>query len=162
MYDMQKKVLGHSYMDWAWVVGGGVLAGMLGKMIGIKGVGLSVMGSITGYSLRGWKNGVGVKAKIIDLRQQAMLAAQGAIPITGASSDTFIVPDPNLAPAPGSEGALAGYGMPLVGGQMGGYGRFHDPIQDGGYVSPNIVQHGNVTREVWQPGVVNQTPLRTR
>ncbi len=156
--DMQKKVLGHSYSDWAWVVGGGVVAGILGKMVGIKGMGLSVMGSITGYCLRGWKNGGDVKKKIIDLRQKAMqqvqmAASNGAngIPILEETANQFIVPDPSAAPAPGSEGALAG-----------GYG-MHAGQQYGLHINPrSVVHNGVVTQEVWQPGVINQTPLRTR
>ncbi len=125
MLDMKKKVMGHSYMDWAWVIGGGVVVGSLAKMVGFKGLGLAVIGSITGYCIRGWKtNGA---PKITDLRQMAMEKARAMaqltngngngngvvpqpIPITGASADNFIVPDPSAAPAPGSEGALAGYG----------------------------------------------------
>lgn len=118
MFDMQKRALGHSYMDWAWVIGGGFIVGAIGRMIGFKGIGLAIAGSVTGYYIRGWKtNGA---PQITDLRQRAMAQARsmaqiangngnGAQPITGASADNFIVPDPSAAPAPGSEGALAGH-----------------------------------------------------
>ena len=123
MVDMQKRALGHSYMDWAWVIGGGFIVGAIGKMIGFRGIGLAIAGSITGYYIRGWKtNGA---PQIADLRQRAMAHAQslaqiangngvvangnGVQPITGATADQFIVPDPSAAPAPGSEGALAGH-----------------------------------------------------
>ena len=117
----QKKLLGISYMDWAWVIGGGIVAGAVGRVVGFRGYGLSILGAITGYYLRGWKTNGLALPKITDLRQKALAQVQAAHaqltngngaagqPITGASANQFIVPDPNAAPAPGSEGALAGW-----------------------------------------------------
>jgi len=157
--DMQKKLLGHSYGTWAYVLGGGLVVGFLGKMIGLKGLGLSVTGAVAGYCMRGYQNGGydEMKKKIIDLRQKAMAqttnprlvsengSSSGGIPILRSrayeTSDHFIVPDPSAGNAPGAEGALAGYHHQQYG---------------------NVVQNGNVTQQVWQPGVVNQQPLRTR
>jgi hypothetical protein len=157
--DMQKKLLGHTYGTWAYVVGGGLVVGFLGKMIGLKGLGLSVTGAIAGYCMRGYQNGGydAMKQKIIDLRQKAMAqtanprvvsengTSSNGIPLLEETANQFIVPDPSAAPAAGSEGAMAGYGR-------SGF----DPVYS------NIVQQGVVTRQVYQPGVVNQTPLRTR
>jgi len=94
-----------------------------------------------------------MKKKIIDLRQKAMAqttnprlvsengSSSGGIPILRETANQFIVPDPSAGNAPGAEGALAGYHHQQYG---------------------NVVQNGNVTQQVWQPGVVNQQPLRTR
>lgn len=121
MLDMKREMMGQTYADWAWVIGGGLVAGTVGKIVGLRGLGLAVLGSIAGYYVRSWRTN-GVPLQLQDLQARALAQAQrlaiangngnanGALPqhITGASADEFIVPDPSAAPAPGSEGALAG------------------------------------------------------
>ena len=129
MLDMKKEMMGQTYGDWIWLIGGGLIAGTVGKIVGLRGLGLAVLGSVAGYYVRGWKT-EGTPRQLQDLQAKAMAHAQrlalangaangngngNGIPITGATANEFIVPDPSAAPAPGSEGALAGVmGMPSM------------------------------------------------